>query len=256
MRALGEAMPDREAILFRIRPDDGPWAEMRLAAYFLCVAVFSMSIEIARAEPPAKPALRAIAQPALRSELLDMAHNDQKARMGGLRALGKGRTKPDDSKDRRHLDEENKRLLALDEKNRQRLVQIIDEHGWPGRSLVGRHGADAAWLIAQHADSDVAFQRRCLALIESAPKGEVESKHVVYLTDRVFVNEGKPQRFGTQLGENFRPRPIEDAANVDKRRAEVGLPPLSEYLRAAKEAYEKMTSGEIQPGYTDRKESD
>jgi hypothetical protein len=31
--------------------------------------------------------------------------------------------------------------------------------------------------------------------------------------------------------------PIEDEANVDKRRAEVGLPPLAEYLLMLKKVY-------------------
>jgi hypothetical protein len=53
------------------------------------------------------------------------------------------------------------------------------------------------------------------------------------------------------MGENFEPRPIEDPANVDIRRAEVGLPTLAEYVRTSKEAYEKMASGE-----TNSKESD
>ena len=58
------------------------------------------------------------------------------------------------------------------------------------------------------------------------------------------MNEGKPQRYGTQMGENFEPRPIEDPTNVEKRRAAVGLPPLAEYVQTAKDAYEKMASGQ------------
>ena len=33
---------------------------------------------------------------------------------------------------------------------RQRFVQILDGHGWPGRNLVGEDGAEAAWLLALH----------------------------------------------------------------------------------------------------------
>lgn len=60
------------------------------------------------------------------------------------------------------------------------------------------------------------------------------------LLDRVLVAEGKRQVYGTQAklkGKEFVPDPIEDEANVDKRRAEVGLPPLSEYLRVLKQVY-------------------
>jgi hypothetical protein len=55
----------------------------------------------------------------------------------------------------------------------------------------------------------------------------------------VLVGEGKPQIFGTQLrmiGQELLVHPIEDEADVDRRRAEVGLPSLGEYLAMAKQA--------------------
>jgi hypothetical protein len=179
-----------------------------------------------------------------------MAREDQAARIGGLQELKKhGITIGDanqlkEPKVQEILQAQAAEMLQVDAKHRARLTQIIDKHGWPGKSLVGRDGAQAAWLIVQHSDADVKFQRRCLELLESAPEGEIKIDHVVYLTDRVLVNEGKPQRYGTQMGENFEPRPIEDAENVDRRRAEVGLPPLDEYVKTSREMYEKMANGE------------
>ena len=56
------------------------------------------------------------------------------------------------------------------------------------------------------------------------------------LYDRVAVNEGRPQRYGTQgrcTGPgSWEPRPIEEAANVDARRtwAEIrGFPRMADY---------------------------
>jgi hypothetical protein len=47
-----------------------------------------------------------------------------------------------------------------------------------------------------------------------------------------LVNEGKKQLFGTQFYKNkkciFRPRPIRDMKNLDKRRKKYGLPPFSD----------------------------
>jgi hypothetical protein len=64
------------------------------------------------------------------------------------------------------------------------------------------------------------------------------------LLDRVRVGEGKPQVYGTQAkrfeewkGQEPTLEPIEDEANVDKRRAQVGLPPLSEYREMLKRVY-------------------
>lgn len=37
--------------------------------------------------------------------------------------------------------------------NAHELQGVIEQHGWPDHSLVGAEGAEAAWLIVQHAIS-------------------------------------------------------------------------------------------------------
>ena len=73
---------------------------------------------------------------------------------------------------------------------------------------------------------------------------KLSGQNYALLLDRVLVAEGKPQVYGTQAkafehwkGEEPVLEPIEDEANVDKRRAEVGLPPLSVYIKFLKEMY-------------------
>ncbi|MCS6883729.1 MAG: hypothetical protein NZU74_20615, partial [Chloroflexaceae bacterium] len=56
---------------------------------------------------------------------------------------------------------------------------------------------------------------------------------LAYLTDRVRFNTGQPQVYGTQvliIDGRVTLKPIEDEANVDARRAAVGLLPLAEYV--------------------------
>jgi hypothetical protein len=111
---------------------------------------------------------------------------------------------------------------------------VISDVGWPGKSLVGKDGANAAWLLAQHADRDPAFQRRCLDLLATAvERGEAAIVQQAYLTDRVLLHEGKPQEYGTQAiarDGRFEPRKLRDPDHVDQRRASVGLGPLAGYL--------------------------
>jgi hypothetical protein len=108
-------------------------------------------------------------------------------------------------------------------------------------SLVGRDGAEAAFTLVQHADADHAFQLEMLPLvIQAFAAGGLPAQDYALLQDRVLVGEGKPQIFGTQfrmVGQDLVPHPIEDEANVDRRRAEVGLPSLAEYLAIAKQAF-------------------
>lgn len=69
-------------------------------------------------------------------------------------------------------------------------------------------------------------------------------RNLAYLTDRILVNEGCQQCYGTQLGEDFSPRPIYDESTVDVRRAAAGLPPLAEYVEAARAGYEELLKRE------------
>ena len=163
---------------------------------------------------------------ALRDELSARAVTDQVIRDTLVQILQRGEV-PDSSL--------RLRMLAVDSANTNWLKQVIAENGWPGRSLVGQEGAHTAYLIAQHAVHDAAFQAEVLLLLEAAYRaGEAGGGEVAYLTDRVAVQAGRPQRYGSQFqiratGVVF--NPIEDSVNVDERRAALGLPPLAEYAR-------------------------
>jgi hypothetical protein len=159
---------------------------------------------------------------ALRQELLQMVKEDQEARMVIIK------TPVPDASDLR-------KIADIDRKNTTRMKEIIDKHGWPGKSLVGKDGANAAWLLVQHADKDHGFQKRCLPLLQRAVKAqEASAANLAYLTDRVLVGENKKQVYGTQFrmaDGKWQPYPIEDEKNVDERRKEVGLPTLAEYRK-------------------------
>jgi hypothetical protein len=122
-------------------------------------------------------------------------------------------------------------MEQLHVENAKRLADMLDEHGWPGVSLVGEDGTRAAWMVAQNAISQPEFQRRCLEELERAVQiGEAPQMFAAYLTDRIRFNERRPQVFGTVFDwdENgqLNPWKIEEEADVDARRERAGLPPL------------------------------
>ena len=140
------------------------------------------------------------------------------------------------------------RMEAVHRRNAARLATILDEHGWPVPSLVGPEVAEAAWLIAQHAIGEPAFQRRCLRrLQEAAGAGDLPSWQPAMLEDRIRMFEGQPQVYGTQLEPDhegrLRPYLIEDPERVEERRRAVGLEPLDVRLAGEQRA----------PAPTDRK---
>lgn len=132
----------------------------------------------------------------------------------------------------------NTRVLKI---NTERMKEIVVRYGWPTISLVGIKGSKNAWLIVQHADDNLRFQKRCLKLMLEAHKKnpkDIIPMQIAFLTDRIYVNEKKPQKFGTQFYTNrkgeFTYWPVRDMRNVDKRREAYDIEPLAEYLKAAK----------------------
>lgn len=120
-----------------------------------------------------------------------------------------------------------------DEGNTRWLAELVAAHGWPGETVTGADGAAAAWLLAQHADGDPVQQRAFLdALRDAVGRGEAPAAHLAYLEDRVRVNAGQPQLYGTQFtvtGGELGPCPIDDQERLDQRRAQAGLEPFADY---------------------------
>lgn len=166
----------------------------------------------------------------LQRELVSMAQSDQSIR-NDIAKIGWHAQPP----------ELLEKLRLIDAKNTKRLKEIIEQHAWVNENLVGRSGVSAAFLIVQHS-SDLKFQEAMLPhLKRSFLNGEgVSGQEFALLQDRVLVHQNKLQLYGTQLnildGELVFD-PIFDEEHVDKRRAEVGLPPLDEYKKIVADAY-------------------
>jgi hypothetical protein len=130
------------------------------------------------------------------------------------------------------------RIEAVHKANAEELRSMIQEHGWPNEILVGSDGAEAAWLVAQHAIGEPDFMRHCRALLDEASAlGRVPRWQFAYIDDRIRVFEGRSQRFGTQI--DLRPEgpqvhALEDPSHVDLWRKELGLPALAVILVRAK----------------------
>jgi hypothetical protein len=141
-------------------------------------------------------------------------------------------------------------MRALHERNADKLAKIMRVIGWPSAARVGTEASEAAWLIAQHAISRPDIMRAARdALRKEADAGRASKAGLAYLEDRIAVFEGRAQRYGTQFnwddhGE-MSPMPIEDAGQVDARRATVGLGPLADHIAKARAGVAK--DGETGP---------
>jgi hypothetical protein len=127
-------------------------------------------------------------------------------------------------------------LMGIQDSINLRIVtHIIDTYGWLGPDSIGPGGSSALWTIIQHSDLDV--QQKYLPVMRDAVQhSRASASDLAYLEDRVALQEGRKQIYGTQFQLNTKTNtysfaPIEDELNVDKRRAAVGLEPLEDYAR-------------------------
>jgi len=132
------------------------------------------------------------------------------------------------------------RIIALEDADTAELKELLKRYRW---FTVSEFGADAdmhAWVIVQHSDRDPAFQREVLAILGTLHQsGESSASNYANLYDRVEMNAGKPQRYGTQGNcegpGQWVPYQIADTAGLDERRKSLGLSTMAEYLQRSKD---------------------
>jgi len=178
-----------------------------------CATLFSLPAHSACDDYPQELAMRAGADRAIRSRL-DFSRIDDPPQKKLLQQMG-----------------------IVDRANTAWLKALFERCGFPDTDRHGEQAQRDAWLLVQHADHDVAFQKHVLSLLEkiAAQRAEPLGRSFAYLADRVAVAERRPQLYGTQLmAPAERPcdvdfNPMDDRAKVEERRAALGLPPLDIY---------------------------
>ena len=181
------------------------------------------------------PVAEAIAAEEARQAALPPAANDRERleRMGVLDQVGRRALNPIDLT----LLPESERaaansamwapLVATDERLMAELLTMVPPEGWFLKSAYGEQAASAAFLIVQH--SDLENWRRFVPILEPlVAAGEVDGQSYGLMYDRLAQNEGRLQRYGTQVtckaGKWVIDREnLEDPDNADARRRDMGF---------------------------------
>lgn len=137
----------------------------------------------------------------------------------------------------RESDEMKKHWELINEKDSINLIKIqkiLDEKGWLGANVIGNQGNSTLFLVIQHSPLEV--QEKYLPMMREAVKnGNARVSSLALLEDRVSLRKGGKQIYGSQVGRDqetgeYFVSPLKDPENVDKRRAEVGLGPIADYI--------------------------
>jgi hypothetical protein len=126
------------------------------------------------------------------------------------------------------------KMITKDSIDIRLIRSMLNKYGWLGADIVGKQGNSTIFLVIQH--SNLATQEEYLPMMRNAVKsGKASRSDLALLEDRVALGQGKKQIYGSQIDldivtNHYYVCPLEDPDNVDKRRAELELPPMSEYL--------------------------
>jgi len=146
--------------------------------------------------------------------------------------------------------EERGQLLAVwnadyakvDAENTKEMWKLLSGRGWFRQSEVGERTASLAFDVVQHSD-DLKLQESVLAKMQPLlADHEVRGEDYALLYDRVAIQDGRPQRYGSQGThcENDKyavPPDVEDPAHLDQRRAQLGMEPMAAYLAELDDMY-------------------
>lgn len=135
-------------------------------------------------------------------------------------------------------------IEEADAENEAALLAMVPPEGWFLKSRYGTKAAYAAFHIVQH--SDVPLWKRFVPVLEPlVAKGEVDGQSYGLMYDRLALNEGRPQRYGSQMtckAGKWTVDTLEAPETVDERRKAMGfLDTLAEYEHHFQTAYPPCT---------------
>lgn len=123
----------------------------------------------------------------------------------------------------------------IDKENQQIVVSSIEKCGFPSVEKHGFKSVEAVFLVIQHAGKNLR-EKYFPQIKKSADQGDLQWSKVALMEDRMLKDRGEKQKYGSQVykengSDKWSLYPIEDPQNVNKRRAQVGLDPIEEYLK-------------------------
>jgi len=114
-------------------------------------------------------------------------------------------------------------MMSIDQANQQLVISLLQKCNWSSDAEVIR----ASWFIIQHADSGFMayyFDR----YQKSVDQGLLSPGTMALMEDRLLMNHGFPQIYGSQVVQNSLYQ-MTDPANINQRRESVGLGTIEEY---------------------------
>lgn len=123
-----------------------------------------------------------------------------------------------------------KETVEVNHENLEIVVSLLENCGMPTLEEVSREQLGAIWLVLQHSVHPK-YTEKYFPYIEKATNdGDLKKEQYALMKDRILMNQGKPQIYGSQMkrGKLYK---LAEPEKVNARRREMNMEPLEEYLK-------------------------
>ncbi len=129
------------------------------------------------------------------------------------------------------------KMQQQDRYNQEYLKAVFNNCDWPKK--LSKEAHTSIYLILQHSD-DTLMRSYYPKVEELVMLGYLDPDDAATMFDRLQLNAGLPQRYGTQTYENTNNQnavwPIQETEDLTSLRASVGLSSMYEYIKETKES--------------------
>lgn len=141
-------------------------------------------------------------------------------------------------------------VIEQDSINLKKIEKIISKYGYPGKTLVGEKTNESAWYVIQHSNS---IEKYFPIIKKAGDDNEISKKLVAMMEDRLLMDKGKKQIYGTQIrGEKLNGEyinfvwPIKNRKKVNERRKTLGINyTIEEYAKLFDIEYKVFTLNDV-----------
>lgn len=123
----------------------------------------------------------------------------------------------------------------IDQKKQRLAISVLEHCGFPLKKDIGEKAMQALFLVIHH--SNEKLRQKYFSKFKTAGNiGDLNLSSLALLEDRILMDKGEHQKYGTQVVKNLKTRkwelyPLINKDSVNHWRTEVGLESLEEYLK-------------------------
>jgi hypothetical protein len=123
-----------------------------------------------------------------------------------------------------------KEVVEVNHENLEIVISFLENCGMPSINEVSNQQLGAIWLVLQHSIHPEYTKKYFPNIEKAVNNGDLKKEQYALMKDKILMNEGKPQIYGSQIksGKLYK---LMEPEKVNSRRKEMDMEPIEDYLK-------------------------